>query len=202
MMTIICSNCSTELPTVSLFCSKCGTATLVPTPPPPTALPYSSMYPPYPPSFSPHQHLEGLGGWLICYGFGLVISPILIVRTIFSSNLSFLVGPKHQAFLSNHPEFTTFIAYEIITNIVFLLALIFLIYLFFSKKRLFPLLMIIYLILHACILIFNHFVFQMVAPSADFVVSSVRLLAHTFLNCLVWIPYLLISRRVKVTFVR
>jgi hypothetical protein len=159
------------------------------------------MYRPCLPSLNPYQHLEGLGGWLIYFGFGLVISPFLFIRTIFASNLSFLIDPKHQAFLSSHRAFSALIVSEIITNIISLIALIFLNYLFFSKRHLFPKLMIFYLVLRVCLLTFNHFAFQMAAPNIDFAAGSVKL-ARAFLSCLIWIPYLLISRRVKVTFVR
>jgi hypothetical protein len=158
------------------------------------AVPFSGTLP------NAHSHLEGLGGWLMLAGLALVISPLVILGTTIAGNVPLLTNSDSRAFLQTHPILEGLIVFEIISNLIFVALLGALNFLFFTKKHSFPTYMILYLAL------------QLIAVSGDFLaVHSVMPSVHTpasynaitrsLLGAAIWIPYLLISRRVKVTFV-
>jgi hypothetical protein len=152
------------------------------------------------PHFAKVNEYEGIAGWLILFGCGLVLSPLLIMRTIYTVNLPFLYDNKHWTLLSSHPAIAVLIVSEVTMNVLFIICLLYLNYLFFMKKREFPRWMILYRVLHLFLLFITHMAFWALDPSADLARGSAAI-ARSLLGALIWIPYLLLSRRVKATFV-
>jgi Protein of unknown function (DUF2569) len=147
------------------------------------------------------RHLEGIGGWLIMMAIGLVLAPFVILTNTVSTNVRILTTQRYQQFLEGHPALHGMILFEIITNFIFVAVLAGLNYLFFKKKRSFPTFMILYLAFQLVVTIADTVLAYVVLPSvASSSPSIVRLLRSILPVCL-WIPYLLRSRRVKVTFV-
>lgn len=197
-MSVLCPTCDVEVPSDRRFCPRCGSAFTATTEPAsaaqqphPTALPQS---------VDPNAHLEGLSGWLIWLGFGLVISPFRIILSIFRVNIPFLFKASHQAYFAGHHLAAVLVGSEIIMNIIFVMSLSFLNYLFFTKKRGFPISMIIFRIVNAVLLLGNHIAFRIFttfrSPQATIAVAA------SIIGAMIVIPYLLFSRRVKATFVR
>jgi hypothetical protein len=164
--------------------------------------PFQSVVPPiYPQFLNPYPHLEGLSGWLIVVGLGLVLGPIRIVSLIYTVNLPFLFGHNNQPLLASYPATELLVSAEVVMNFLFVIILLFLNYLFFARKRIFPAWMIAYRILNLFLLTINHILFLVFAPlngSSRGVSSIVR----SILGACILIPYLLVSRRVKATFTR
>jgi hypothetical protein len=150
---------------------------------------------------NPYPHLEGLSGWLVFIGLSLVLAPIRIGSLIFTVNLPFLLDPKHQSFLDSHPATAVLVSSEVVTNSLFVLLLLFLTYLFFARKRIFPAWMIAYRTLNAGLLTINHLAFRMFAHTTDSGRGAFGAAASILGACII-IPYLLVSRRVKTTFTR
>jgi hypothetical protein len=211
-----CSACTSEIEDGAVVCAQCGAATSVPGPlpdPPPgptdpgllsaatapasidaVPLPFSSTL------LDSDRHLEGLFGWLILVGIGVVISPFVILSTTVSTNLPLFTSTANQAFLSTHPAVEGLIVFEIATNLIFVALLAFLNFLFFKKKRSFPTYMILYLILHTLIVVGDTAAAHALLPAVDISGSFTGVL-RSLVGATIWIPYLLVSRRVKVTFV-
>jgi hypothetical protein len=121
---------------------------------------------------------HGLGGWLILPAISLVISPLLCVYNIFIC-IQALTGSEYQNSLPPGYSPTVLIACET----TFFAGLICLNFLFYLKKRILP----------KCIIVFyiaNLFV--------SFYTGQITL---AFWAAVIWIPYFLMSRRVKATFV-
>jgi len=146
------------------------------------------------------SYLEGLGGWLILVGLGLVISPVVILGTTIAGNVALLTNSDSRAFLETHPVLEGLIVFEIISNLIFVALLGALNFLFFTKKHSFPTYMILYLALQLIVVSGDFLVVHTVMPSVH-TAASYNAITRSLLGAAIWIPYLLISRRVKLTFV-
>jgi hypothetical protein len=191
-MTTLCSTCASELPEGLPSCPRCETATAAPPPPAPLSSPLFT---------TTTEDLEGLSGWLILVGLGLVVSPFVILGTTLSVNLPFLSDSKYQAFLTGHPGVAALIVFEVITNIVFVIGLAALNFLFFTKRRAFPTYMILYLAAHFVVIFLDTIAAQALLPTAS-LTGAYKSLGQSLGGALIWIPYFLVSRRVKATFVK
>jgi hypothetical protein len=197
-MTTVCASCASELPEESQACANCAAAAVAtapahdPSPAPDIA--------PFTPSFNLHDDLEGLSGWLILVGIGLVIAPFRLLFAIFGTNLPFLLGSGNQEYLSSHPLTAALAGSEVLVNVLFFASMLALNYLFFKKKKGFPTYMILYHALNAILLSINHMAFQTLHPTAD-LSAGLRTAVGSVVGALIWIPYFLVSRRVKATFV-
>jgi hypothetical protein len=146
------------------------------------------------------RDLEGLSGWLVLVAIGLVISPLMILSNTVTNNLPVLTNPRLHAFLETHPSLEGLIVFEIATNLIFVAVLVALNFLFFKKKRSFPTYMILYLCLHLIVDGGDAVAAHVVLPSVP-VADPLQAITRSFLAASIWIPYFLVSRRVKVTFV-
>lgn len=152
------------------------------------------------------SRLKGLGGWLGLVGFGLVVSPIILTYKLWTGlQLARLLVRRLNA---RYPEYNgvlvddeiEFAIFSVFITAVFLAGLVYLSILFFKKKKIFPKLFMIFLVLYfgASVLMY------WVNPGGDLQVQTA--LAGTvgisFIQGIVWVSYFLTSRRVKATFVR
>jgi hypothetical protein len=151
--------------------------------------------------FDSDQHLEGLTGWLALVGMGLVVSPFRIVFSALKANIALLTNVQFRPFLETHPTLEGLIIFEIATNVILVAILIALNFLFFTKKRAFPTYMILYFILQLVLISIDMAATHIVLPSTQ-LRSSYAAVETSLIGALVWIPYFIVSRRVKVTFVR
>jgi hypothetical protein len=140
-------------------------------------------------------NLKGIGGWLILIAIGLGLGAISLLLAL-GGFLLLLFSPASQALLAAHPGFGSVLWFEAIASVVFLAAIIALNFLFYQKRRDFPRWAIAFLaanfLLDAAI---QQMMLQYVPtyPSFDAFVSLSA--------AAIWIPYFLISKRVKQTFV-
>jgi hypothetical protein len=189
-MTTLCSNCASEVPESSPSCAACGTVA--------GAVAPAQLSTPL---FSTTDDLEGLSGWLALVAFGLVVSPFVMLYTILTVNLPFLTDSRYQPYLSSHPAFAALAVFEVITNIIFLASVLALAYLFFTKRKAFPTFMILYLATQCWVILFDTIAVHILVPTAN-MTASYASVARSLIGALVWIPYFVVSLRVKATFVR
>lgn len=151
---------------------------------------------------------SGLGGWLIFPMLGLIISPFIIgamlVTTfipIFSEGYwSILTNPESEAY---HVLWAPLLAFEIIGNLVFLVAPVILLVLFFQKHYRFPILIIIYLATNLVFIGIDFVAVHLFLGTADGSdPESIKELIKTLIGAVVWIPYFKNSIRVKNTFIK
>ena len=143
---------------------------------------------------SADRELTGIGGWLILLAINITLAPLMGIPFTYAS-LHVLFGGQFQDAIAARPGLEPLIIFEAATNVLFLAALIGLNVLFYRKKKAFPIFMVTYIGVHALLIAIDHFSALRFYPLA-----SSTALVRTFIS-LAWIPYLLTSRRVQLTFV-
>ena len=155
-----------------------------------------------------NQVKSGLGGWLVLVGIGVVLSPFKLVFVDFLPNFLPMFRDGSFEFLSN-PESENYIPFfaplvygEICYNIAMTAATIYLIFLFFFKKQFFPRFYISILIISFVSVLVDAVLVKFVFPEEPiFSVDTIKTLVQVGIVAAIWVPYLLISKRVKATFV-
>ena len=134
-----------------------------------------------------------IGGWLILVAIGLVLSTISVLLYIRSSILPvFRAVPVSQ--LSGELQFYLFL--DLVLNLSLLIYITYVIVLFFKRREAVPKLMISLYILNFVFIIIDRFVIKSISES-----QWTFVIIHSVVSSLIWIPYFLISKRVKGTFV-
>ena len=154
-----------------------------------------------------HTAPSGVGGWLYLVALGLCLTPVRLVaeivrglRPLDPATWHAVTTPGGRAY---HPLFGPLIVGELVANAILLLWALVLLYLFFAKRRIFPGVMVTFLIVRVLIQGADLLVARVIpAASAAIGPSVYGALAGSALVVLVWVPYLLRSRRVANTFVR
>lgn len=149
----------------------------------------------------------GLGGWLILVGFGLCLSPFVIMGQMLFHWEGFFSLEIWQTFAS--PASTSYrgiyaplMIFEVLVNAVhFALSLLALV-LFFGRRRAFPKVFIILLLLRIFIVVVDSVGTSQLHLAEVAGDSSAREVTRTVLSGIIWSAYASISKRVKATFVR
>lgn len=156
---------------------------------------------------SGNSDLKGLGGWLILVGIGVIVSPLrlaLEIGPLFYSlftngSFEYLTTPGTEAY---HQLWWPLLMFELVFNVLMLIAAVGLIYLFFSKHYLFPkvyiavaLISLVFIPLDAW---FGSFV---ITDEAMFDPETTKEFVRVLIGAAIWVPYMLVSERVKATFV-
>ncbi|MGH7205146.1 MAG: DUF2569 domain-containing protein [Nitrospiraceae bacterium] len=149
-----------------------------------------------------------LRGWLLLAGLGIALLPLRLAEFIvadllpaFSKDVwSLLTRPGTEAY---HPLNAPILLFELVGNLVLLVGSIVLAVLFFQKRRLVPILAVSFLVFAFLFYVGDYFVArQLPAVTSQEDMESKLDLAGALLVCAVGVPYFLVSRRVKETFVR
>jgi hypothetical protein len=152
------------------------------------------------------EELEGLGGWLIIVGIGIFMSPIVALAKLLPIYSKMFSDGSWKALMtqgteSYHPIWTPFLISEMALNLGFILIFLFIIYLFFSKRAIFPKWYNSVLILYPIFLLFDAIALKFTLPIIPIIDPFTLKQLAIALAEMGWIPYLLVSKRVKVTFV-
>lgn len=156
---------------------------------------------------SERSELKGLGGWLILVGIGVVLAPVRLLATyipiylpIFSDGTwAALAAVESPAY---HPFWGPLLVGEVIFNSCMVAASVYLIYLFFSKHYLFPK---VYITIAAVSLVFiplDAWLVSFVMPDENILdPQTLKEFGRALVGGLIWVPYMLLSKRVKATFI-
>lgn len=153
------------------------------------------------------EKLEGIGGWLILVGLGVVFSPIRIVKQVIPSYVEMISNGSWAALTtpgsaSYSPAWLPILLLESTINCALIVAWVVIAIQFFTKKARFPKLYISILCFTIVFQLFDAWVITLVRPSLEvFDRETVRELGRSVVAALIWIPYMLRSKRVKATFV-
>jgi hypothetical protein len=158
---------------------------------------------------SPTQTPRRIGGWLIVIAVGLSLSTLRnLLDCAFSISLLFrqplwdnLTNPASTAY---HPYWKPALIYEAAFNsVIFLMSLILLV-LFFQRKKLFPKLIVPMIPTAFALNLIDYILAGFIPKVADSAMYTRwgHALIVSFIGMHIWIPYFLVSRRVKETFVR
>lgn len=149
-----------------------------------------------------------LGGWLILVGIGVVLSPIYLLITsstayfpIFGDGTWEAVTTVSSEFY--HPLWGPLLLGEIIFNFGKAAVLIFMIYLFFSKDYLFPIFYVGVVLASLLFIPLDALLVKIILPNEPmFDLETIANFITTLISGLIWIPYLLFSKRAKSTFIK
>ena len=153
------------------------------------------------------KRLEGLGGWLISVKGGIIFNPLFIIIQTFlicsglfsDGNWELLTNPGSYAY---NQFWEPILISEISVNFGFVVLWIYTGYLFFKKKTLFPRCFIGILLFGFFYSLIDALAVKAVLPNEPiFNPDTTRDLVQSFIQILIWVPYMLKSKRVKVTFV-
>lgn len=162
------------------------------------------------------KNLKGLNGWLLLPGLGLFISLFTLPYTIISVDGPFIINQngiwdeiKSFAIADNISMLPTFLISEIALNIIFFIFLVYLSFNFIKAKKKFPLLYTIFWLCYAIFLIIDTiFLEQFASKSATLSDgfagekdSAYKGIFQSITTCIIWIPYMLTSKRAKNTFI-
>jgi hypothetical protein len=151
---------------------------------------------------------QGLRGWLILIGIGMVLRPpvqLFHIVTNFSESFeadtwAALTNPGAAAF---HPLWAPVITSELLLNLFILVFSILLAALFFQRRRSFPPLMIALIALTLVGAAADAAALEFLPPLDEAVRRSTQAqVARSAVGALIWIPYFVLSKRVRATFVR
>lgn len=151
---------------------------------------------------------KNIGGWLILIAIGLIFTPIVILSGLILDE-SYYDAYSWSA-LWNTPGPTGkpmvfLIAVEMIVNYAFVIYSTVIIILFFQRRTIVPRLMIILYGAILAFLILDTVVALALAPdlfTPQENQESFKEIIKGIFRCAIWIPYFLVSQRVKETFVR
>ncbi|RDX37009.1 DUF2569 domain-containing protein [Kangiella sp. HD9-110m-PIT-SAG07] len=154
------------------------------------------------------DYLKGLGGLLIFVGIGIVINSILIsyqlsqdlFPMISNGSLAVLSDPSSEYYTEG---FAALFYAELVLNIALLIAELGLLFLFFYKHKFFPTSFIVVIALTPFITLLDAIMVNKVIPEVPiFDPETILSLVSSIGYAAIWIPYMLISERVKKTFTR
>jgi len=152
---------------------------------------------------------KGLGGWLILPGLGLIFTPVHLLIFLYQTFLPLfqdgtweaLTTPGSEAY---HHLWGPYLLFEIVGNFIFVIFSVLLIFLFFSKSHRLPKLLIIFYVSNLLFLLTDFFMGDMIPfvaaePNDPEVIKEI---AKAVMSNIIWVPYFLLSKRVKNTFVK
>lgn len=206
MLKKFCQDCSASLMPTLRMCPTCGSKNFDSNPPQPLiqAVPSPTISSS---TTSSASQLNGLGGWLILVGFGLIFGALrLLIQTVniykpyFDTDLlEKLTNPTSEFFIPNFK----LLFYAESLALLFLITLSFyLIYLFFNKKKKFPknyIFISLFVVLYIPV---NAYLVSVVIPDEKLLNAELfKAFFQAMLSGAIWIPYMLKSKRVRNTFI-
>ena len=150
---------------------------------------------------------EGIGGWLILVAIGIVVTPIRLIIIMMATYPEIFSTGTWEALTTQggeaySPLWAPIIFGEILINSGILLTWLYIAYLFFSKKLIFPKWYIGLAVFSLVFIIADAFAIKLLIPSEPvFDPDTIKEFMRSLFAVVVWVPYMLISKRVKATFV-
>ncbi len=190
-----CKSCGLHIPDGVQSCTICGSKNFA------TVMPGQTLIP----SLPTEKTLTGPGQaahsrWLWVVGISLILAPALRVMSIINVEIPALFGDEHQAYLQGHPGLSNLIYFEIGVNSLLVASALILNFMFYTRRKMFPKLMVGYVAAIVLFLVANTAAINSLFPDANMTRSYVGLV-----RMLIWagamIPYLLTSSDIKNRFV-
>lgn len=155
------------------------------------------------------KKLQGIGGWLLLVVFGLIVSPIRIALMLVQDHFPIFSDGTWQALTSSssenyHALWAPLISFEIVGNVLVILLALITLYLLFMKSKRTPAMAIAWVLLGLVFVVADFILAQQIPLIADQPTDpeTVKELVRSFVGAAIWIPYFLVSKRVKATFTR
>ncbi len=153
------------------------------------------------------KRYDKIGGWLILVAIGLIFTPLRLLVVLFKDLLPVISGDTWSRLTTPgttayHPLWAPLLLFETIGNCVFIVFPIIITVFFFQRRRFVPTLIIVLLLTNLVFVAADYFAASLI-PLIDVQedMGSLVELARVVIACAIWVPYFLISKRVKGTFV-
>jgi hypothetical protein len=158
-----------------------------------------------PPPVDAAARLNGIGGWLILLAIGHALLPLRFVKTgfaLFSTTMNTsawraLTDPIEPSY---HAWWAPTLLFELFFNIAMFLFAALLVALFFTKRAAWPRAYVLFLIINLMGAILDTILVDRIPSAAESVLTSLLGIVPIALGAIIWIPYVLFSKRVKATF--
>lgn len=158
-------------------------------------------------NIQPTKSYDGLGGWLVLVCLGLIVAPIRDIVALLTTYGPLMSIDIWEGFFTAgsdiyNPKLGIFVGAEMIINLLLILvdgiALVF----FFQRRTIFPKLFIGYLVAKALFLIVDTIVVSHLFPSEEaFDPETRKAIGQSLFGIIIWVPYMLVSKRVRATFI-
>jgi hypothetical protein len=143
---------------------------------------------------------EGLGGWLIPVAVGMVIHPVRLVRMLAATYETRVAGGAWDALST--PQ-AALVAVEMVGRAGLLMLGLVALYLYFRRRRVFPLWYLALSVLSLAFAAGAAWATHELFPGTEvFDALTRRELIQGVAQCLIWVPYVLLSGRARATFTR
>lgn len=154
-----------------------------------------------------NDNVKGLGGWLILVAIGIVIGPF---------RLAYEYGPTYYSVFTDgtfetlttagsqayHPLWGPMLIGEALYNSLMFIVSAYLIYLFFSKNYLFPKVFIAVAVVSLVFIPLDAWLMSFVLQDEPiFDPATTKEFTRALILGIIWVPYMLMSKRVKATFI-
>lgn len=152
----------------------------------------------------PEVRLAGLGGWLILVGFGVTLRPVMLMfSTATAMGPSFNLDVWENVTLVGRSTYQAglgpLIVCEMIGNTLLIVISVLALVLFYSKKRAFPITFVVLMAFSLLVVVGDATAVSLLLEQPT---SSAQEIGQAVGGAAVWIPYMLVSRRVRATFTR
>jgi hypothetical protein len=150
---------------------------------------------------------KGIGGWLLLVVLGLVIAPLRVVHLLATQHVpmlrdgawGILTTPGTELY---HPLWAPLIVFEVVGNLGSIALALATLWLMFRKSRHTPRVAIAWLAWSTAIVVIDFILGQQIPMvAAQSGPDETRELTRALVSSAIWIPYFLVSKRVKATFV-
>lgn len=170
---------------------------------PSTEKPASGKAIPSIPMPKPYRELKGIGGWLILPALGIILSIFVLPFSVYMQNIDVieywdeLTNIQSESYI---PLFKELMYFEMLGNTILYATLLFLCYVFFTKKKL-AIKVYIFFQLFSLALVIVDILLAKALLDLEIESSDIRDITRGLIGCAIWIPYFLVSIRVKNTFI-
>ncbi len=207
-----CPTCRSALTETAEFCPNClGSVTS-------SSVPLAAVLAPSDPAGAPREPVApasplaeadepvGIGGWLVFPAIGLVFNLIGLTVMVLGELLPILTGPQWEFLTTEgseayHPMWGPVILFELVGNSLLILASGVIATLFFLRKSAVPRLMVGFFLFRILIIAIDE-VLAGQLPAESIEGQGIGELVKVVVQACIWIPYFLVSKRVRNTFVR
>lgn len=162
----------------------------------------------------PAPGLDGLGGWLVLVAIGLFLRPFIAAAGLFGLFSPYVTNPQIWAFFTSpsgqyySPAWLPIFLFETAFNSALIVFSLLLCVLFLGKRKVFPAVYIGVLAVVLAGVVLDAALIAAVpkdnltAEMRTAMDSGAKDIVRNLIAAIIWIPYMLVSRRVKATFRR
>ncbi|AKS08944.1 DUF2569 domain-containing protein [Pseudomonas trivialis] len=153
------------------------------------------------------RNLKGLRGWLILVGIGLFATAFHLIKMLLEVHYSIFAEGTFTALTTQasslyNPLWGPILISETLINALMAATYAYLIYLFCTKHYLFPKVYIAAVVVSAIFIPLDAWACSLVlADQPIFDITTAKEMVRALIGLCVWVPYMLVSKRVKATFV-